>query len=1144
MSADRVHAGAEPEAARVRQQHDAASRAHAPEAAGRRSPPVPPVSLAAQLLQLQRTAGNRGVEALLGTGTPLDPPLRRRLEARVGASLEGVRLHSGRGAAWAAAALRARAFTVGRHIGFAAGELGADRAGGERLLTHEAAHVAQQRRGPASLSAAEADARAVARGSGPARSGAPPNAVFLADATTATDPAARNDIVLDDTEWTPDDEDALLSFRVNDKFFLLSAYPAILRVPPRQAAEVRTMFGVPAVGSAGSAVVSTGHGRALMIDVGSGIATRGRSEVPVGIYLDQLEALVRTMGVTAITDVRVTHGHLDHGNRLYDTVLAFDIPAENVIVPDYQVRHARFFRESWRRLAETNKGRELRYDRVQPGATLYVADPSAQVYRARLETGDLVLEFYADAEAVRELAETEPGKAASTLLDTASALIRISQRGTPFRMAVVGDLRGRDIHGLREKMDNEQPGSFARVFAGVEVAGGMQHHLGVVNSSADLAGIADILEVTALARGRLEVVVQTDDRQMRPQLVEALNILGVDVTVALTAGEEETANVTVTSESAVARTGAATQRFEAPAASRAAIQRIAELRQREQTLARFGRGLQKAGAVADPEALRTELASARGDLETAYRELQQQTIGRLVRSNAPRRATASTMDAARFDQAEISSRIARIMAPQPVEQSLQETWEGFTIAGLLDLLGNQDRMDKELFEQVRTTIETGRTSERARQLIEIISPAYVREVIKGPPASEREAGEQLMWMSRQAQLSQAGYNAGPARPYGGPVPLSLRGGAAALVALQAAQIGLEVAASEKAHRAILRHQAFADFVWWNQKGACPPFAGVIDHWGTKPDEVITVVDEAGNVDQSQWKALKKREDDINALTLGLPQDDGSWFRFTLWVTNRIQNFDDFQEHFVEGDPPVKWEGHFDTGKWSVRVSTWSDWLGPSSQFEESEQLTRIMNATATRVIPGTKAAIERAWAQRQEPLPQEPTAISRVRRPPPRGPGRSPLEELRPTRRARFAEDADHVLFSVAAQRQIIGPRDWPSKTPPYFLVFDNESAPPGLAVVGGADYNTYATIRMAWTYEYTGLVPIRRNTSILFRIPALSQEEDAALRATVDTPGLAEYLKHPDTDRDYEAEVRYVESTPNYAAIALARVADLAFEP
>ena len=125
-----------------------------------------------------------------------------------------------------------------------------------------------------------------------------------------------------------------------------------------------------------------------------------------------------------------------------------------------------------------------------------------------------MIEYRIEADAVRALEEPS-SKPGAELRDSASALIRIRQQGTPFRMISVGDLRGRDIHALRRAMEETEPGSFGRFFQNVEVVGGMQHHLGVVSEPEDVAGIRDLLEVTALSRGRLEVVVQTDSTQMR-----------------------------------------------------------------------------------------------------------------------------------------------------------------------------------------------------------------------------------------------------------------------------------------------------------------------------------------------------------------------------------------------------------------------------------------------------------------------------------------------------------------------------------------------------------------------------------------------------------------------------------------------------
>lgn len=76
-------------------------------------------------------------------GTPLDPTDRRDFEQRFGCDFSAVRLHTDRAAADTAAALHARAFTSGSHIGFAAGGWLPGHPRSRALLAHELVHVAQ-----------------------------------------------------------------------------------------------------------------------------------------------------------------------------------------------------------------------------------------------------------------------------------------------------------------------------------------------------------------------------------------------------------------------------------------------------------------------------------------------------------------------------------------------------------------------------------------------------------------------------------------------------------------------------------------------------------------------------------------------------------------------------------------------------------------------------------------------------------------------------------------------------------------------------------------------------------------------------------------------------------------------------------------
>jgi len=92
----------------------------------------------------------------LGATTSLPHAMRSDFEHRFGADFRNVRIATGPEAASAAAGLNARAFTLGSHIAFGAGEYSPESTTGQRLLAHELTHVLQQnghviRRIPAEL---------------------------------------------------------------------------------------------------------------------------------------------------------------------------------------------------------------------------------------------------------------------------------------------------------------------------------------------------------------------------------------------------------------------------------------------------------------------------------------------------------------------------------------------------------------------------------------------------------------------------------------------------------------------------------------------------------------------------------------------------------------------------------------------------------------------------------------------------------------------------------------------------------------------------------------------------------------------------------------------------------------------------------
>ena len=84
-------------------------------------------------------------EVLRSPGQPLEAATRAFMEPRLGHDFSQVRVHANGASAEAARAVSARAYALGQHIVFGAGEFAPDKWEGQRLLAHELTHVLQQR---------------------------------------------------------------------------------------------------------------------------------------------------------------------------------------------------------------------------------------------------------------------------------------------------------------------------------------------------------------------------------------------------------------------------------------------------------------------------------------------------------------------------------------------------------------------------------------------------------------------------------------------------------------------------------------------------------------------------------------------------------------------------------------------------------------------------------------------------------------------------------------------------------------------------------------------------------------------------------------------------------------------------------------
>lgn len=135
--------------------HDAAERqAQSVASAFARRATMPSVWPLARRQGVQRaisSAGKSGAEAppsvvatMAQPGAPLPSPVRAPLEHALGHDFSQVRVHADHQAAVSAHAIGARAYTVGQHIAFGAGQFAPQTRNGQRLLAHELTHVLQQ----------------------------------------------------------------------------------------------------------------------------------------------------------------------------------------------------------------------------------------------------------------------------------------------------------------------------------------------------------------------------------------------------------------------------------------------------------------------------------------------------------------------------------------------------------------------------------------------------------------------------------------------------------------------------------------------------------------------------------------------------------------------------------------------------------------------------------------------------------------------------------------------------------------------------------------------------------------------------------------------------------------------------------------
>jgi hypothetical protein len=158
---------------------------------------------------------------------------------------------------------------------------------------------------------------------------------------------------------------------------------------------------------------------------------------------------------------------------------------------------------------------------------------------------------------------------------------------------------------------------------------------------------------------------------------------------------------------------------------------------------------------------------------------------------------------------------------------------------------------------------------------------------------------------------------------------------------------------------------------------------------------------------------------------------------------------------------------FGARRWQIRVGVVNDAGHVAEKWQDSPDLTRIMNATARRVIRTTEEQIERRWAEREAPTQEGPS----IR---PAGTPAPPTASAQPTMHARFTSGIKPVYSTLDGEPQRLRDFRFYNSTP-YFMVLLRQPAPKGYVWVIGADYNTHAAIRSATVWNYVATVKIPR---------------------------------------------------------------------
>lgn len=946
-----------------------AARAGAAAAAWRDGRPDPLVvevtpTGAADFRESSKRSDPRAVLDSLGGGEPLSSGLRSRAERAFGVDFSHVRIHLDEAAQRIAQDVRARAFTVGEHVGFADGHFRPGTQVGDAVLAHELAHTLQQRGSltsgsPSAAMEQEATRAAVSSGQnlrGETRTAvvprgarglalqscgtsegpdelpeapsmlssdtdeldlqtdaqAPPDKQPSGGQATPDQPVAADD--LSGWTWAPDSDANLAVLLVGevagstDKHVFVVPGAGLVRngTPPPSAPtdtappQRQPIARMPASGHAGAHLIHTGSGLGAMVDVG-GQRTGGVSVVQV----QGIQAVATRFGITSVSDVLVSHTHADHVANLTGLVRNNVVRAANVhVAPGSQGSALGPLGAVTTELRQPQHAGAGFGPTWTPSALTMQEVPGVggrSTLQSRLALGGAVIESVADTRS----------------LDAYNRALRAGDWTRASKLADAASLMTRvtnvrggpgllitgDMRGrdiLRVQQSMGEPAFRAFVQQTSTLSG--LHHLGAVGKASDVQGLQALLRAMASSGRDVTVVAQTGGKhEVNMDLVRALQKSGIRVVATMEAQGRADQQITIGGSGTVRGQGAAEWAADPVAATaRARIRTLERAATAIESTPTY-RAEEGGGRAQVVSGLRAEAERLR-DVLNARMELATNQLSAGTRQQQPTFTQRVDANTAALGQ---GSTAERTLGEKEVERLARSA----EAAGRLEA-------------EIRRAERGGYAKHEIRRLVFEVDPETARRILgetvgqSGSRLQQRAAWrEAARRMKRQAQLNRIAASSGGGARARGPALFGL--------AMEAWNIASPFVTEALNERRAREHQDFylfwRDISWWQEKGLRPPYRAFRGGQPVAADAVVP------GAQHRIWEDMDEQARNRMPLTdeakaagsveqLLIPpvhewQTENQrlfWTDLLLWTSEHVNTFQDYASEFLDNPwSPIK-----------------------------------------------------------------------------------------------------------------------------------------------------------------------------------------------------------------------------------------------